>query len=481
MTITLESISKIYTRKTALLHINTTFSGGAIHSIVGENGAGKSTLAKILCGDISPTNGKILLDGQPVTLKNQHDAIKLGIVTVRQRPLLADSITVQENIFLGSDVFEKKQNFLDHLHTLHQKWAPQLTLSSFVYNIGGDDRFYTALLSALCRNPKVLLLDEPTSLLNDNQRITLYTNLRDLARTGVNIIIITHSMDEATNYSDTVTVLEKGTIQAFYSNSKAFNKGSPGYITFDTLKDPITAPSHKNAEFDQKTEKKLSFSHITVKPLKRPALSDISFSVTKGQLILIQGLTEDGLDTLEHLVTGMEESPCKGSVRCGTTTINLAQKPLTPRILRDRSGICAAIIPSNRTFRGSNPHLTVEQIASVYTSAQQAHVHAQELIKKANIIITPEELGANLSGGMLQRLIIERELATNPDFLILTEPLQGIDSKRAGDIYNRLVSLVHRGTGVLVLTTADFPTSQCDAIYKLHRGKLTLERTHHEI
>ena len=105
MTITLESISKIYTRKTALLHINTTFSGGAIHSIVGENGAGKSTLAKILCGDISPTNGKILLDGQPVTLKNQHDAIKLGIVTVRQRPLLADSITVQENIFLGSDVF----------------------------------------------------------------------------------------------------------------------------------------------------------------------------------------------------------------------------------------------------------------------------------------------------------------------------------------------------------------------------------------
>ena len=485
MTITLESITERFLLKTALESVSTEFRGSSIHAVVGENGAGKSTLAAILCGSLQPSSGRILLDGTPSQLKTPREAAEKGIILVQQRPLLAGSISVKENILLGIEYqkdsrFWNRKKILAELNVLRKTWAQDLSPDALVRNIGGDGRFFTALLGALCRHPSVLILDEPSALLNWEQRRMLYAGLRELAQHDMNIIIITHSMEEAALYTDTVTVLNEGRISAYYPRSKDFTPGSPGYIEFAVPDIGNSEVSH--LQHPSSVSGCLSFESVTVRPQNRPGLFDIHLTARCGQLTLIRGLQESGLGTLENVMTAMETAKCSGtftlSYNNGSDTISrrisLAHHPLTPEILRSRLHVRIAVIPSDRMFRGSNPQLSVKQILTAQHTADNSDEYARYLISKAGITISPDESAGNLSGGMLQRLILERELDLQPSFILLCEPLQGLDSHASAKLCERLYGLAESGCAVIVLSAADFPESFCSMIYTLKDGNLEL-------
>ena len=469
MDVALEHISKRYLHKTVLEDLSLVFQGGMIHALLGENGAGKSTTAAVLSGALEPDGGRILIDGKAVRFSSPRDALRAGIVCVRQRPLIADGISVWENILLGTEYGAagkklKKGEIFSRAELLKSKWAPHLNFRALAAHIGGDERFYTALISALIREPRMLILDEPSALLDREQRLSLYANIRELADKGMNVIVITHIMQEASRYTDTVTVLQKGKGAERCERSALY------------VPKTISEAAQLHTVRTEKSGDCISFEHIGVRPKKRPALFDVSFTAKSGGITLIEGLPESGLGTLENVVTGMESARTEGLCRIKTAErslcIDLKSGKWTPYFLRTEAKLRTAIIPSDRTFRASNPDLSIEQLLCAMYGGKSADEYTKRLIEKAKVSIRPDEKAASLSGGMLQRLILAREFENDPNLIIACEPLQGLDGKAAERTQELLLNFAHRGAVVIVLSSSEFPKALCAAHYVLEGGGL---------
>ena len=399
MTLELRQICLHFSKKTVLNKLSLCFNEGQLHALLGENGAGKSTAANIICGELSPDSGTILLDGKPVVFRTPKDAIQNGICYVHQRPMLADYITVKENLLLG---LNKEQKFL--LKPEAEKWLPEVNLNSLVLKHGADTRFFIALTSALIKKPKILILDEPSALLDDNQRIFLFEKLKLLAGDGMNIIIITHNYDEAEKYCDTVDYIKDGKIV-------------PADKPFDKLgnHEPLENSMSKN---------------------------------NNGRITLIKGLAEDGLDTLEKSLIQMRSN--------------------------HEFSFKTALIPTDRKFTGSSPNLTIEQMltSALDIPENQKPAAALQMINSSGVDITPQEKCSSLSGGMLQKLMFERELYGNPELLILCNPLQGLDVNTCQRTCERIQKAAQNGAYVLVLSYGAWPSEYCDVEYRLKDGNL---------
>ena len=191
MELCIQDLSKKYTLKTALDGITITFGGSKIHAILGENGAGKSTLVSILSGSLSPSGGKIFIDGIQTHFVSAADAMSKGIYIVRQRPVLAENLTVLQNILLGTGIFTGKKK-TEKIKKQLAEIDPGIVPDEKIKNLGGNRRFYTSLAAALIYEPKCLILDEPSAFLDKGEREKLYKLLKTLAQKGMCIIVITH-------------------------------------------------------------------------------------------------------------------------------------------------------------------------------------------------------------------------------------------------------------------------------------------------
>ena len=357
----LKDIHVKYSYKTVLRGINLSFEKGKIYSLLGENGAGKSTLAHVLCGDILPTCGTLELNGKTLTIKNPRDAIKSGIVCVHQRPLLAPSVSIRENLLIGID---KKEDA--RIPQLMNQWLPERKLSVLVKNLFPAETFTVSLMGALLKNPSVLILDEPPELEKET--------LRKLADSGLAVIMITHSFKEAIEKSDEVVLLKEGIVL-----------------------------------------EKTPSSQITEKDIKQK-LFGLTKNVAQPDFIEEKDITEE-------------------------------------EVLKLRKADHIGYIPSDRTFRASNPNLTIFQLCTVYHTMLNQKVlekYSKELLRKAEVNIRLYEKASCLSGGMLQRLILEREIAENPAEIYLFNPTHGLDVEATERLYGRLETLAKNGTKVII-------------------------------
>ena len=406
MTLELRDISLKFSHKVVLQNLSIRFEEGQLHALLGQNGAGKSTAANIIGGEIKHDSGTIVIDGQTVEFASPKDAIARGICYVHQRPMLAESITVRENILLGL-----KKNLRNKIPVLAKKWLPQVELNTLVKDLGADIRFFIALCIALIKNPSILILDEPTALLDEQQQIFLYNNLRELSSKGMNIIIITHNFEEAEKYCDTIDFLEEGSL----AGKKPLPKLD---ITYD---------------------------------IKRKNESE-------GSITLIKGLTEDGLDELEKELT--------------IKALRQVQGPHSAQGPQSRQNI--GIIPTDRKFTGSNPNLTVEQMltSALKIPEKEKPNIALQMINNSGVNIEPREKCSCLSGGMLQKLMFERELFGNPKTLLLCNPLQGLDVATCKRTCARIKEAAQNGAKITILSYGAFPSGFCDKEFKLTNGKL---------
>ena len=368
----LKDIHVKYSYKTVLRGINLTFEKGKIYSLLGENGAGKSTLAHVLCGDILPTSGELLLDEKKLNIKNPKDAIKSGIVCVHQRPLLAPSVSIRENLLIGID--KKEESRIPQLMNL---WLPERKPSVLVKNLFPAETFTVSLMGALLKNPSVLILDEPPELEKET--------LRKLSDSGLTVIIITHSFKEAVEKSDEVVLLKEGIVLE-------------------------KTPASKITEADIKQK-----------------LFGLTKTVAQPDFIEEKDITEEEVLNLRKEIVGS-----------------------SPTMTHSRK---IGYIPSDRTFRASNPNLTIFQLCSAYHTSFKQNIlekYSKELLRKAEVNIKLYEKASCLSGGMLQRIILEREIAENPAELYLFDPTHGLDVEATERLYSRLEALAKKGTKVII-------------------------------
>lgn len=461
----IRNINVNFFSKEVLKNVSLAFEEGKIHALFGENGAGKSTLAKVLCGDLIPSAGEIYINNNKVFFSEPKDAIKNGICCVHQRPLLADSISIKENILLGAPKVsnEKIQNKL-------KEFIPEKNHNSLVKNLTGAQRFFVSLCCALLKNPKYLILDEPTIFLDPEQRILLFSKLKDFTKNGMTIIIITHIGKDIIEYTDTTTFINDGVITNQFVDSK----------TLQNISDFSLSLNHKNHTKNQNFF--IEYKNLTHRPINKPSIFDVSFSAISNEITLIKGLKESGIETLEDAITGMASSPFKGTIVIvqNKKEINIKEKneKLSTKTLRNHE--CNfAIIPSNKTFRASNPNLTVLQLVCCYKlSYKQKDLikYTNKIINKARINTTYNQKAKTLSGGMLQRLILERELDTNPKILILCESLQGLDKQSSLNFCNRILDYVSKGNIAIALHNSEFPEDICNSVYILNNGYCTKEK-----
>lgn len=362
--ISLKDICVNYSYKKVLNGISVTFDEGKIYSLLGENGAGKSTLAHVICGDLKPTSGTLYIENNKVSFKSPKDAIQRGITCVQQRPLLAPSISILENLKLGlpkDQLKHLKDNKI--IPALLENWLPECKLSTLVKNLTDTECFIVSLISALLKNPKLLILDEPPSIPLER--------LKTLTDKGITLIIITHNLKEAVEKSDKIILLQNGLI---------LQESNSNEITEEEIKGKLYG---------------------------------ISKEVEVPECIKIEKIKEENV---KHIfgITGY--------------------------------------IPKNKTFIASNPELSILELITAFNpkgKQKNLETRAQNILQKAEVDIKLNEKAKNLSGGMLQRLILEREIAENPEKLIMFNPTHGLDVEATERLYKKLENLCKNGTQVI--------------------------------
>ena len=359
-----------YSYKTVLSGVSLAFERGKIYALLGENGAGKSTLSKVICGDLKPSSGQILIDGEEVVFNNPHAAIEKGIVCVHQRPLLAPSISIHENLLLGQKKIARSDE-----EKLLGEWLPARAGGTLVQELAQEERFFVSLTQALLRKPGFLILDEPPFIPTEK--------LRELASQGITLLIITHNLAQAMEQSDKIVLLQEG---------KVLEEKDSGLFSEEEIKQKLFGIS------------------------KELAVPDF---------IEREEVTEDEVMALHGGTRGKGASAAEGFV---------------------------GYIPSDKTFRASNPKLTILQLVTAYHTEKkrsEREAFARQLLDKAQVNIRLDEKAECLSGGMLQRLILEREIAENPSKLYLFNPTKGLDVESTERFYAKLEGLAERGTKII--------------------------------
>lgn len=490
MDVSLERVTKNYGRKKALDDLSLNFAGGKIHALLGDNGAGKSTAAKILSGETSADSGRISIDGKEARFHGTRDAIRAGIICVRQRPRLALGLSAMQNISLGAEVAlpRASKKFLEErAKALRDEWRPSLDIGRKAKDLGSDDRFYTALISALLRRPRFLILDEPSALLGADERASLFRGIKNFSQEGNTVLLITHIMEDARVQADSVIFLREGKVapetgveQKTCVEQKTAAAPKIGVKIFSAYEGAKTcAPAENENSRAPENFPSITFRDVSAFPPNRAPLRGVSFHARAGQITLIQGTSEDGMETLENVVTGMEKSKgVKGTCEIftgGGENVSIKCEALSPAFLRFKSHLRAAIVPTDRTFRASNPNLTVAQILCSTREGKVDEGFARDLISKAQVNAKADDFFSTLSGGMAQRLILARELSSDPLLAIACNPLQGLDAETSEKIFRLFESLARDGKIVLVLSTSGFPAGSRAKLYRLEKGKLREE------
>ncbi|MCF6334544.1 MAG: ATP-binding cassette domain-containing protein [Spirochaetales bacterium] len=442
-----------------------------IHIIIGENGAGKSTLMHILSGEVFPDSGKIIFNNREGIPGTPSEALGEGIGMLHQHIKLIPELTVLENIILGAEpsggygIINRKEA-IKKLNRLSVKYDLSAEPDKLVSTLNSDEKQKTALLSILFQDIKLLILDEPTTFFSELKTDSVYKLIRKLKSIGKSVVIITHKLKEAAAIGDFITVMRGGK-------------------TILTLKASETDPHRlSNIIFgDEKNLSPVRSGSIFGNPLLElknllfikngKEILDISLTVREGEIVVVTGIRESGLETLEKLLSG-EYKASAGIIMYKTAELSGRTE------LRKRK---AGYIPSDRIKTGTSTESSIAEnmILLNYKSFSKSGIFragsikkfAYTLIKKYGITGVPGQIMSTLSGGNIQRVMISREIEANPELLIVAEPSRGLDIKSKSLIYNKIFNLKNKGSGILIISS-DIEESLriADRLIILYDGKV---------
>jgi simple sugar transport system ATP-binding protein len=474
----LRKISKQYPGCLANDAIDLSIQPGEIHALLGENGAGKSTLMKIIYGVTQPDSGSIIWQGSDLTMRNPAQARSLGIGMVFQHFSLFETLTVAQNIALamGASAGTPKQ-LEPRIREVSQRYGMALEPQRLVHSLSIGERQKVEIIRCLMQNIRLLILDEPTSVLTPREAEELFVTLRRLAHEGCSILFISHKLGEVRSLCHSATVLRGGKVSGHCIPAQCSDLELARLMVGDA--EGLVAQYPKvtgNTSFLR--VEKLSWSNPD--PFGC-SLVDINLQVRSGEIVGIAGVAGNGQDELLDLLSGEQTLHTRDSEQIRFADKHVAH--LRPDVRR-RLGL--AFVPAERLGHGAVPELSLSDNA-LLTAFQQGLV-SKGLIQRGKVQALTEDIirrfavktpntqtaARSLSGGNLQKFILGREILQKPKLLVAAHPTWGVDVGAAAAIHRALIALRDAGAAILVISEdLDELFQISDRIAALSSGRLS--------
>ena len=469
----LSHITKRYPGVVANRAVSLTVRPGEAHAVLGENGAGKSTLMKIIYGSVKPDEGEIQYNGLPVQIKNPQQARALGISMVFQHFSLFDTLSVAENVWLGLDKSLQLSDVTQRIHHKAAEYGLDIDPSRPVHTLSVGEMQRVEIIRALLTEPKLLILDEPTSVLTPQAVEKLFVVLKKLVSEGCSLLYISHKLHEIRELCTACTVLRGGEVTGVCNPREESN------ASLSRLMIGAEPPALKHQE---RIPGEVLFQTLNLSLQKEDQfgvdLQGINLQVHSGEVVGIAGVSGNGQRELLYALSGED-------TRAPAQAIQLLQNDVGHLDAHDRRQVGLHFVPEERLGRGAVPSLSLAQnmlltrseaiAPSGWIDMRALQAQAQKVIDQFNVKANGTEAAAqSLSGGNLQKFIVGREIDANPKVLLVSQPTWGVDVGAAAQIRGELLALRDAGCAVLVVSEElDELFEICDRMYVMANGKLS--------
>ena len=449
------NVTKRFGRILANDHVNLTINKGEILSLLGENGSGKTTLMNMLSGIYYPDEGEIKVDGQIVTIASPHDAFDCGIGMVHQHFKLVDVFTAAENVTLGTNDGKLNLKAVSaRIREICDRYGFVIDPSKKIYDMSVSEKQTVEIIKVLYRGANILILDEPTAVLTPQETDRLFDVIRNMKKDGKSMIIITHKLHEVMDVSDRVAVLRKGK----YIGDIATKDTNPEQLTEmmvgRAVELDIAHPVVKNPI------PRLIVKNLTVlDALGVKRLDNVSFTANGGEILGIAVVSGSGQKELLEAIAGLQETEKGSSVtylpKDGVELELIGKTPLEIR----RQGVSLSFVPEDRLGMGlvGDMGMTDNMLLRSYTNGsginadrKAPHELAERVIDNLEVVTPGTEFPVRaLSGGNVQKVLVGREIAQNPQVLMTAYAVRGLDINTSYAIYDLLTKQKMAGVAVI--------------------------------
>ncbi|MEJ8562990.1 ABC transporter ATP-binding protein [Yoonia sp. GPGPB17] len=473
----LSGLTKAYPGVVANKDVSFSIARGEVHALLGENGAGKSTLVKTIYGLVKPDTGKMILEGQPFQPPEPRAARAAGVAMVFQHFSLFDAMNVAENIALGMENPPPQAEIAAQVRTVSDQYGLPLDPDRIVGELSAGERQRVEIIRCLLQEPKLLIMDEPTSVLTPQEVDILFQTLRQLSSEGTAILYISHKLEEIRALCDNATVLRLGQVVGECDPKQTSARDMAELMVGSTLHVPEKAEKPAG-------ETVLALDGLSAKPPHQfgTALRNITLDVRKGEVLGVGGVVNNGQDELVAALSG-EMRSAKAMIHYKGKDIG----ELSPNARR-KIGLLAA--PEERMGHAAAPDMSLTENAILTAMTREkltskgflhwgkARAFAESVISTFDVRTPgPQNAARSLSGGNLQKFVIGREIMQAPEVLVVNQPTWGVDASAAAAIRQALLDLAEKGTAVIVISQdLDELMEISDRFAALNEGKLSAPR-----
>jgi simple sugar transport system ATP-binding protein len=477
-TLSLRGVTKQYPGCLANDQVDLTVGGAEIHALLGENGAGKSTLVKVIYGVVRPDAGEIVWRGEKVAVENPAHARRLGIGMVFQHFSLFESLTVAENVALAVNDPGERVNLRERIVEISREYGLPLNPDRTVHDLSVGERQRIEIVRCLLQKPRLLIMDEPTSVLTPQEAETLFATLRRLAAEGCSILYISHKLEEIRALCDVATIMRLGRVVAHCSPREKSAKELAELMIAAELE----PPARSRRVVDRAAPPRLIVDRLTIaSPNPFGAdLKAVSFSVAPGEILGVAGIAGNGQNELMDALSGEIPAGKPETIRLDGVAVG----HMGPRARRALGG---CFVPEERNGHGAVGPMTLGDNAFLTAGARKplsrlgfvrrgrVLAFAHEVIKGFDVRTTgPKAQARSLSGGNLQKFLVGREIMQAPTTLIVNQPTWGVDAGAAAAIHRALAEMAENGAAVVIVSQdLDEIFLVCDRVAVIAGGKLS--------
>ncbi|NNE52329.1 MAG: ABC transporter ATP-binding protein [Sulfitobacter sp.] len=480
--LSLQGLTKAYPGVVANDDVSLEIAPGEVHALLGENGAGKSTLVKMIYGLVKPDAGQMFMRGAPFAPAEPRAAREAGVGMVFQHFSLFDALTVAENIALGMEHAPKLQELSERIRAVSDTYGLPLSPDRVVGDLSAGERQRVEIIRCLLQEPKLLIMDEPTSVLTPQEVEILFKTLRKLSAEGTAILYISHKLEEIRALCDAATILRLGKVVGECTPSETSARDMAEMMVGKLLQTPTRAGKSPG-------EVVLSLKKLSAKSPNAfgMPLREINVEVRRGEVLGIGGVAGNGQDELLAALSGeMLTAP-------GMITFQGRDVSVLGPVARRAMGILSA--PEERLGHAAVPDMSLTENAMLTGAAREglekgglldwsaARAFAERIIETFDVRTPgPGNAARSLSGGNLQKFVIGREVLQRPELLVVNQPTWGVDASAAAAIRQAILDLAEKGTAVVVISQdLDELMEISDRFAALNEGRLSPTRPAQEL
>jgi len=473
--IVMEGITKTFGKVVANHNVNLEIKFGEIHALLGENGAGKSTLVNMLSGIYSPDSGSIYIRGKEVKITSPRVAQELGIGMIHQHFKLVEVMTAKENIILGlkTGFFLKQENLSKEIKEISARYGLEVEPDKKVYEMSVGEKQNLEILKVLYRGADILILDEPTAVLTPQETARLFEIVRRLKEKGCAVVFITHKMNEVMEIADRISVLRKGEVVKTVDKDKITSKELAELMVGHPVDLSIKREQGVRDGVCLEVKNLQAYNEEGVAVLK-----DISFTIAKGEILGVAGVAGSGQKELCEAIAGLYPVHSGEIIFNGESLIHM-----TPREIITK-GISMSFVPEDRLGMGlvASMDIVDNLILKEYHTQKGLFIKRRPIAEKAHEIVEKLDISTpdiytpirQLSGGNIQKVLVGRELASQPKLLITAYPVRGLDINVSYRIYDLLNEEKKKGVAILFVgEDLDVLRELCDRIMVICDGEVT--------